>query len=66
VQATVSFTIQVSDATGETATQPYKVNIASSPTVVVTQSGAIQGTVQGNILAFRGVPFAAPPTANLR
>jgi len=65
VQA-VSFTIQVSDAKSQTATQAYTVNIASSPGIVVTQSGAIQGIVQGNILAFRGVPYAAPPTGNLR
>src|SRR5579864_154212 len=66
VQSSVSFTIRVSDATSQTATQSYSVNIASSPTVVVTQSGAVQGTVQGNILAFRGIPYAAPPTGNLR
>jgi len=66
VQAAVSFTIRVSDATSQTATQPYSVNITSSPTVVVTKSGAIQGTVQSNILAFRGIPYAAPPKGNLR
>ena len=66
VQAAVSFTIRVNDATNQTATQSYSVNITSSPTVVVTKSGAIQGTVQGNIFAFRGIPYAAPPTGNLR
>jgi len=66
VQSSVSFAIRVSDATSQTATQSYSVNIASSPTVVVTQSGAVQGTVQGSILAFRGIPYAAPPTGNLR
>jgi para-nitrobenzyl esterase len=66
VQASVSFTIQVSDANNQTATQSYTVAIASSPTIVVTQSGAVQGIVQGDILAFRGVPYAAPPTGNLR
>ena len=66
VQAAVSFTIRVSDASSQTATQSYTVNINSSPTIVVTQSGAVQGIVQGNILAFRGIPYAAPPTGNLR
>jgi len=66
VQAALSFTIRVSDATSQTATQSYTVNITSSPTIVVTQSGAVQGTVQGNILAFRGIRYAAPPTGNLR
>jgi len=66
VQAALSFTIRVSDARSQTATQSYTVNITSSPTIAVTQSGAIQGIAQGNILAFRGVPYAAPPTGNLR
>ena len=66
VQSALSFTIRVSDARSQTAAQSYTVNINSSPTIVVTQSGAIQGTVQGNILGFRGVPYAAPPTGNLR
>jgi para-nitrobenzyl esterase len=66
VQPAVSFTIRVSDAQSDTATQSYTVNIAGSPTIVVTQSGAIQGTIQGNLLAFRGIPYAAPPTVNLR
>jgi len=66
VQAAVSFTIQVSDVSSQTATQSYSVSIASSPTIVVAQSGAIQGTIQGNILAFRGIPYAAPPTGSLR
>ena len=66
VQAAVASTIQVSDAKGHSATQSYTVNIKSSPTIAVTQSGAVQGVVQGNLLAFRGIPYATAPTGNLR
>lgn len=66
VQSSVAFTIQVADANGQFAKQLYIVNIESSPTIAVTQSGAVQGVVEGNFLAFRGIPFAAPPVANLR
>jgi para-nitrobenzyl esterase len=66
VQAAVSFTIKVSDAKVQSATQSYIVNIKSSPTIAVTQSGAVQGVVQGNLLAFRDIPYATPPTGNLR
>ena len=66
VQASVAFTIQVADANGKSGNQPYTVNIKSTPTIAVTQSGAVQGVVDGNFLRFRGIPFAAPPLANLR
>jgi para-nitrobenzyl esterase len=66
VQSRVAFTIQVTDANGLSAKQPYSVSIKSAPTIAVTQSGAVQGVVEGNLLAFRGIPFAAPPVGNLR
>jgi len=31
-----------------------------------TQSGQVQGIVDGNLVAFRGIPYAAPPTGDLR
>ena len=37
-----------------------------SETIACTQSGALQGVVESNIRAFRGIPFAAPPLGNLR
>jgi para-nitrobenzyl esterase len=40
---------------------------AQSPScVAVTQSGVVQGVDQGATCAFLGIPYAAPPTANLR
>jgi len=66
VQASVAFTIEVKDAKGQSAKQSYTVNIKSSPTVAQTQSGAVQGVVEGDLLVFRGIPFAAPPVGDLR
>jgi para-nitrobenzyl esterase len=66
VQSKATFSVTVTDARQQSATQSFSISIAGSPTVVVTQSGALQGTVQSNILAFRRVPYAAPPTGNLR
>jgi para-nitrobenzyl esterase len=66
VQSSVAFTIQVTDANSNSARQAYTVNIKSTPTIVVTQSGAVQGVVEGNFLAFRGIPLASPPVGNLR
>jgi para-nitrobenzyl esterase len=34
--------------------------------VVCTQSGQLQGAVEGAFRAFRGIPFAAPPVGDLR
>jgi para-nitrobenzyl esterase len=66
VQASVAFTVQVADANGQSGKQPYTVNIKSTFTIAVTQSGAVQGAVEGNFLAFRGIPFAASPVGDLR
>jgi para-nitrobenzyl esterase len=38
----------------------------STATLVCTQSGQLQGAVEGNYRAFRGIPFAAPPVGSLR
>jgi para-nitrobenzyl esterase len=66
VQASVAFTIQITDEKNQSAKQSYTVNIKSSPTVAQTQSGAVQGVVEGDLLVFRGIPFAAPPVGDLR
>ena len=64
VQAGVAFTIRVTDASGQSSTQLYALNIKS--TVAQTESGAVQGVVVGNLIAFRGIPYAEPPVENLR
>lgn len=66
VQASVAFSVQVQDAQGHSASNSYTVNIKSSPTIAMTQYGAVQGVVEGNILAYRGIPYAAPPVGELR
>ena len=35
-------------------------------TIVCTRSGKIQGVIEGDLRAFRGIPYAAPPIGNLR
>ncbi|HYL86636.1 MAG TPA: carboxylesterase family protein [Candidatus Angelobacter sp.] len=63
-QANVTFTLKVTDAGKQSATQSFTVTIKS--TVAQTQSGAVQGVVVGDELAFRGIPYAAPPVGELR
>src|SRR5437763_16084035 len=41
-------------------------SIHSSPTVIQTKYGALNGVATGNLYAFRGIPYAAPPIGNLR
>jgi hypothetical protein len=38
----------------------------SSPTIVCTRQGRIQGTTENGLLAFRNIPFAASPVGDLR
>lgn len=45
---------------------PLPTSCVSTAAVVCTQSGQVQGAIEGNFRAFRGIPFAAPPVGNLR
>ncbi len=39
---------------------------ANAQTTVATQSGAVEGVIEGNVIAYKGIPFAKPPVADLR
>ncbi len=45
---------------------PPPAGCVSTATVVCTQSGQLQGALEGSYRAFRGIPFAAPPVGDLR
>lgn len=64
-QAPENFTVAVSDSAGNTAARQYTINIQAR-TVAATESGQVQGVVEGDLVAFRGIPFAAPPVGSLR
>jgi para-nitrobenzyl esterase len=64
VQANVALTIQVHDVNGQTASQAFSISIKG--TTAQTQSGAVQGALAVDVLAFRGIPYAAPPVGDLR
>ena len=40
--------------------------VAADRPVVQVQSGRLQGVIEDNMLAFKGIPFAAPPVGELR
>lgn len=39
---------------------------AQTPPIVETKAGAVQGIAERGVFAFKGIPYAAPPVANLR
>jgi para-nitrobenzyl esterase len=45
---------------------PSTASCVSTATVVCTQSGQVQGAIEGGYRFFRGIPFAAPPVGDLR
>ena len=41
-------------------------SVTSDSTIAVTADGAVQGSVNNGVIAFKGIPFAAPPVGDLR
>jgi len=52
-------------AAGATAAHAGAAASGSAP-VVTTNAGAVSGTTAGTVDEFLGIPYAAPPTGNLR
>ena len=47
-------------------TTPPPAGCTNTSTLKCTRSGAVQGVATGNLYAFRGIPYAAPPVGDLR
>lgn len=48
------------------AGSPCHTDDNTAPTIVQTQSGLVQGIIEGDLRAFRSIPYAAPPLGDLR
>ncbi|MFB7031675.1 MULTISPECIES: carboxylesterase/lipase family protein [unclassified Streptomyces] len=49
------------------ASSPHDTDLSPAPPIAVTLSGKVQGTADGNgIRSYKGVPYAATPTGELR
>ena len=49
-----------------TTVAQQRVNCTTTPDIVCTEQGAIRGSIEGQTLAFKGIPYAHPPVGTLR
>jgi para-nitrobenzyl esterase len=59
-----SSTAGAGGGTGGSAACPT--DATPSETVVITDRGAVEGIAEGDVIVFRGIPYAAPPIGELR
>ena len=45
---------------------PAQTPDCAGPEIACTQQGAVRGVVEGDVLAFKGIPYARPPIGDLR
>lgn len=58
--------LQLGIAVALTMLVPSGVAAQDDPTLVTTSSGILQGGREGDVIAFRGIPYAHPPVGGLR
>ena len=56
----------VADAEKHTAGTQTAGECVGSTDVICTETGAVRGAVAGAVRAFKGIPYAKPPVAELR
>jgi para-nitrobenzyl esterase len=65
VRSGLTAVVLVSGICGVAAAQPPSCTV-SDPEVACTEEGAVRGAPEGVTLAFKGIPYAKPPTGALR
>jgi para-nitrobenzyl esterase len=64
--ALAALALAAAGATAATASSAAAASRAGAAPIATTDSGAVRGVAAGSINEFLGVPYAAPPTGNLR
>jgi para-nitrobenzyl esterase len=64
--ALAALTLAAAGATAATAGTRAAASGSGGAPIVTTDDGAVRGTTAGTVAEFLGIPYAAPPTGNLR
>ena len=64
--ALAALTLTAAGATAATASGAVAASRAHAAPIVTTRGGAVRGTTAGTVDEFLGIPYAAPPTGDLR